>query len=196
MKRLKKLTAGLCLITLLGAGGGCATTTAGKIATGMLVGAVVGAAVGHEFVHHGAHKEYETRNTIITSIVFALGTGGVMGWHYQQMEQQTVDISGRYSRYRLCNSEDMHPDLGAAYEGGKDEKSSVYQIPESQVGKLSISLDDNTKWVYPSFRKRFLMPELGENHVLSNRYIWEILKPGSFVTRSQNPQYFLEMEKK
>jgi hypothetical protein len=28
--------------------------------------------------------------------------------------------------------------------------------------------------------------------VISTRYIWEILKPGSFVTRSQDPQYFVE----
>jgi hypothetical protein len=156
----------------------------------MAAGAVAGAIIGHEFVHHGQYKQYETRNTVITSAIFALATGGVLAWHYQEMEQQTVEISGRYARYRLCNPDEMNPDLARKLGVGGEE--NPYPLQANQIGKLSISLDDNTKWAYPVFRKRFLPPERGENQVISTRYIWEILKPGNFVTRSQNPAYFLE----
>lgn len=169
---------------------GCVTGQTKKIAIGMLTGAVVGAAVGHEFVHHGPHKEYETQNTIITSILFALGTGGVMAWHYSALAEQQEEVSARYARYRLCNPDEMKPEL--AEQLGAVSKENAYQLQPSQIGKFSISLDDNTKWVFPVFRKRFLQPDREENQVLSSRYIWEILRPGSFVTRSQNPQYFYE----
>lgn len=166
-----------------------------KIATGMLAGAVVGAAVGHEFVHHGEFKQYETKNTIITSIVFSLVTGGFLSWHYQAIQDQQVEISGRYARYRLCNPEEMESGL-AQQLGFNGEEKDGFQIKKNQIGKLAISLDDNTKWKYPIFRKRFLEPERGEMQVLSKRYIWEIIKPGSFVTRFQNPEYFYEEKEK
>lgn len=170
--------------------GGCATGQTKKIALGMVAGAAVGAIVGHEFVHHGEYKQYETRNTIITSIVFALVTGGVLAWHYEEMEQQTVEISGRYARYRLCNPDEMGPEL--AKKLGVGEEETAYKLQPGQIGKFAISLDDNTKWAFPVFRKRFLPPERAEAQVLSDRYIWEIMKPGSFVTRTQDPQFFLE----
>jgi len=169
---------------------GCATGETKKIALGMLGGAAVGAIVGHEFVHHGEYKQYESRNTIITAIVFALVTGGVLAWHYEAMEQQTVEISGRYARYRLCNPDEMNPELAGKLGVGGEE--NAYRLQPGQIGKFAISLDDNTKWAFPVFRKRFLPPERAESQVLSNRYIWEILKAGSFVTRTQDPQFFVE----
>ncbi len=193
MRHLKSVTvAGL--ISLILAQSGCATGQTKKIALGMVAGAVAGAVIGHEFVHHGQYKQYETRNTVITSVIFSLATGGVMAWHYQEMEQQMVEVSGRYARYRLCNPMEMNPDL--AHKLGPGGEENAFPLQESQIGKLAIALDDNTKWVYPIFRKRFLQPERAENQVISTRYIWEILRPGNFVTRSQDPQYFFEEGKK
>lgn len=169
---------------------GCATGYGRKVAVGMAVGALTGAVVGREFVHHGQYKQYETRNTIITSVLFALAFGGALAWHYDQVDQEIVQVSGRYSRYRLCNPEEMNPSVAKAIGANPDEPGLTLQ--PGQLGKLAISLDDNTKWVYPVFRKRFLLPDRAENQVISSRYIWEILRPGSFVTRSQNPDYFFE----
>lgn len=174
--------------------GGCATGQTRKIVIGMAAGAVAGAIIGHEFVHHGKYKQYETRNTIITSVVFALGTGAVMNWHYEAMEEQMVEVSGRYARYRLCDPSQLNPELSQRLNTSGGEKP--YPLEPGQLGKHAISLDDSTKWVYPTFRKRFLPPDRGENQVVSSRYIWEILRPGSFVTRSQNPDYFYEGESK
>lgn len=166
-----------------------------KIGGGMLAGAAVGAAVGYQFVHHGPNKQYETRNTIITAIVFGLATGGVLSWHYRAIEETKVEISGRYARYRLCDPQDLKGGLMSQLQmDSSSTQCSVFQIEPKQVGRLAISLDDHTKWVYPSFRKRYLKPERDENQVVSERYIWEIVVPGQFVTRSQNPQYFIEIE--
>lgn len=182
------LTCGLAALLFVQIG--CATGETKKIAVGMIAGAAVGAFVGHEYVHHGQYKQFQTQDTIITSVLFAFITGGVLAWHYEALEQQQVEISGRYARYRLCNPDEMSSELKKDLGLNADEPS--YQLQPSQVGKMAISLDDNTKWVYPTFRKRFLQPERAENQVLSTRYIWEILRPGSFVTRSQDPQYFFE----
>jgi hypothetical protein len=168
---------------------GCATEQGNKIAIGMLGGAAVGALAGNS-LSSDTNQNQRTRNTIISAIVFSLISGGFMAWHYRQIEETKIEISGRYARYRLCDSGELSA-IDKEFEGDK-EKSSVFEIAKSQVGKLSLTLDDSTKWVYPIFRKRYLMPERDENRVISERYIWEILKPGSFVTRSQNPEYFFE----
>lgn len=173
---------------------GCSSISK-KIAGGMLAGAVVGAGVGYQFVHHGEYRQYETQNTIITSLIFSLVTGGVLYWHYQEMEKLKVDISGRYARYRLCDPQNLPSSLSQQLKLKNEDWGRVYLLDEKQIGKLAISLDDNTKWVYPVFRKRYLLPESGENQIISKRYIWEIIKPGHFVTRSQNPQYFSQEEK-
>lgn len=176
---------------------GCATTGYGnKIAGGMLAGAAVGAVVGNSLSGGDTNQQDKTRNTIISSLVFSLIAGGALAWHYQQIEQVKIDISGRYARYRLCDPENFQANLEQQLEFGNKPDNSIYQIQKNQLGKLAISLDDSTKWVYPSFRKRYLQPEREENQVISERYIWEIIKPGSFVTRSQNPEYFFENYKK
>ncbi|MCB9024810.1 MAG: hypothetical protein H6625_00705 [Bdellovibrionaceae bacterium] len=174
---------------------GC-STNGKKIGVGMLAGSAVGAAVGYQFVHHGENKQYESKNTIISSIVFALLTGGFLSWHYQEIEEAKVELSGRFSRYRLCDPEETSLELANQLKLYPEKNGSILQIQKNQIGKLAISLDDNTKWVYPYFRKRYLLPERAEMQVISERYIWEIIKPGSFVTRSQNPQFFIEPEEK
>ncbi|PIT99301.1 MAG: hypothetical protein COT74_09865 [Bdellovibrionales bacterium CG10_big_fil_rev_8_21_14_0_10_45_34] len=173
---------------------GCATS--GKnIALGMLAGAVVGAAVGNQFVHHGQQKQFETQNTIITAAIFSVATGGVLAWHYRQLEYQQTEISGRYARYRLCDPKDMDPDLARRLNLGDTETGTTCKISGKEIGSSAISLDDSTKWVYPVFRKRYLLPDQNDNEVTSSRYIWQIIRPGSFVTRSRNPRYFIETQK-
>lgn len=171
---------------------GCATGNGKNIALGMMGGAVVGAAVGHQFVHHGQHKQYESQNTILTSAIFSLAVGGALAWHYNELQEQTVELSGRYARYRLCDPDDLCPNLANKLQTGGPQQVGAQNLSSNQYGKFAITLDDHTKWTYPTFRKRFLPPDRSETQVISSRYIWEILKPGSFVTRSQNPQYFLE----
>lgn len=174
---------------------GCAGNSK-KIATGMLVAAPVGAIVGHQFVHHGPNKQYEAQNTIITAVVFSLAVGGLLAWHYRTLEEQRVEISGRYARYRLCDPDELSISLSQQLDMGAEKTGvcSIHQLQGIQAGDSSVVLDDNIKWLLPTFRKRYLQPDRSEKQVTSKRYIWEIIKPGSFVTRSQNPEYFSETE--
>ena len=90
----------------------------------------------------------------------------------------------------------MQSEFSRQMEMGQNSESLVYQLPSSQIGKTAITLDDDTRWTYPIFRKRFLQPERGELEVISKRSVWEIVKPGRFITRTQDPQYFLEEKSK
>ena len=92
----------------------------------------------------------------------------------------------------MCDPDQLDPQLVKQLSAPGESQATPVQ--REQVGKLAITLDDQTKWSYPSFQKRFLQPERSENQVLSSRYIWEIVRPGHFVTRSQNPEYFVEPE--
>lgn len=170
---------------------GCATN--GKtIAAGMFTGALVGAVASNQMVYHGKDQKYQTQDTIVGAVVLGLLTGGALYWHYQEMEEMKVEMSGRYARYRLCDPEEMQSEFTRQLDLGQGSESFVYQLPNSQIGSQAISLDKDTKWTYPIFRKRFLQPERGDLEVISQRSIWEIIKPGRFITRSQDPQYFLE----
>lgn len=170
----------------------CATYNK-NIVTGMVVGASMGALVGNQF--EADNNQEKIRNSIISSIFFALAVGGAMHWHYQSIEKAKVEMSGKFTRYRLCDPEEMNSEVYKKLKLDQDYEGSIYMIGNKQIGKLSISLDDNTKWIYPVFRKRYLLPELSETQVISKRYLWEIIKPGNFVTRSQNPEYFYQEEK-
>lgn len=164
----------------------CCATPNKNIALSGVIGGVVGAVAGHELTRN---KEHRDRNTVVTSLAFGLAAAGAMAWHYREMEQQLVEISGRYSRYRLCDVSDSGAPLAPVSES-QCTREEVYQIPTSQVSRTAISLDDETKWVFPTFRKRLLGPEKGTDHVISRRYIWEVIRPGTFVTKDQNPELF------
>lgn len=170
--------------------GGCATGHNKEILWGMVAGAAVGALAGHQFVHHGQYNQYRSENTAITAAVFALGTGAVMNWHYESLQDREVEISGRFARTRLCDPSELDQNLVKQLSGGNEAQAVPLQ--KEQIGKFAISLDDETKWAFPSFQKRFLQPERGETQVMSSRYIWEVIRPGRFVTRSQNPDFFVE----
>jgi hypothetical protein len=163
---------------------GCATHSKQILISG-LVGGVVGAGVGYSVIHHGAHRQYVVPNTIIASSLVALGTMGVMAWHYSTLDQQKIDITSNMSRSWLMRNP----------QGAKDllQESGTDFIPRpEEVGQLSLKLDEETRWIYPTFRKRNLKPESSNQELLSSRYVWEILKPGFFVTRETNPYYFTD----
>lgn len=189
MKLRTLLLTGLILPSMLGLTG-CATGHTKDILWGMVAGAAVGAIVGNQFVHHGKYNQYKSENTAATAAVFAVGTGAALNWHYNEMQEREVEISGRFARTRLCDPQQLDPEIVKQLSGSGDTKA--VPIQKEQVGKLAISLDDETKWAYPSFQQRYLQPERGETQVMSSRYIWEITRPGRFVTRLQNPEYFVE----
>lgn len=189
MKLTKYLLIVLMLPALIGLSG-CATGQTKKILWGMVGGAAVGAVVGSQFVHHGEYRQYKSENTALTSVIFALGTGAVLNWHYNALQEREVEISGLYARTRLCDPQQLDPQLVQQLSGSNNTQAIPLQ--KEQIGKFAIGLDDDTKWAYPSFQKRYLQPDRGENQVISSRYIWEIVRPGQFVTRSQNPEYFVE----
>jgi|GEM_PF-5853537 len=168
---------------------GCATHRK-EVAIATLVGGGLGAGAGYLFVHHGDHRQYTTRNTIITSAVFALLSAGLVAYHYRSLDDQRVEIASKFSRYTLCNSkgEQNQSCMNEFKLNGQDESKRI--IPPSEVGKYSLKLDDDTRWVFPSFQKRFLLPEKSQDSLISSHYKWEIVRPGFFVTKEQNPEYF------
>jgi hypothetical protein len=166
---------------------GCSTHTK-EILIGGIVAGGIGAGVGYTVVHHGNQKQYETRNTLITSGVFALLAMGLMAYHYTSLDDQKVEIMSKFTRPTLLKDSE-----GGALQDGSVTQSllenEVSASPE-RTGKYSLELDHETRWVYPSFRKRMLRPESSGNELLSSRYTWEIVRPGFFVTREQQPNYF------
>lgn len=186
---MKKLVIVLTLLPALTLTG-CATGHNKEILWGMVAGAAVGALAGNQFVHHGQYNQYRSQDTAITAAVFALGTGAVLNWHYDSLQEREVEISGRFARTRLCEPSELDQNLVKQLSGSNEGQAVTLQ--KEQIGKFAISLDDETKWALPSFQKRFLQPDRGETQVLSSRYIWEVIRPGRFVTRSQNPDFFVE----
>lgn len=180
------------LVTVLSTTG-CATN--GKtLVAGMTAGAVAGAGVGSQFYYEG-DRTIQTQNAIIGAGIGALLVGGFLSWHYRTVERELEQVSGRFARSRLCDPESL---------GGQGDQTtrhyetgcSTHLFSLDQVGEAAIDLDDNTKWALPQFRKRYMQPETDEDKVVSERYLWEIIKPGSFVTRSKNAEYFLQKSSK
>lgn len=196
LKKVKTLFIYLILFSCLCLHIGCATNSK-NIAISMLAGGAVGAGIGGGILNQGANQQKKERNMITSSIFFAILAGSTMAWHYNTIEKVKEEISGRYARYRLCDPEKLNNEFlnGLNVNNTNNASSSeIYSIDKNQIGKLSITLDDHIKWVYPTFRKRYLQPEKEETQVISKRYIWEILRSGRFVTRSQNPYYFVGAE--
>ena len=167
---------------------GCATHTK-EMLIGGIVGSAVGAGVGYTVVHHGNDKQYEVRNTIITSAVFGLVTMGLMAYHYNALDEQKIELTSKLTRPALLEN---------VVGNGEPVTSSLLQnevvVGQEAIGRSSLKLDDQTRWIYPTFRKRDLKPEATGNELLSSRYIWEIVKPGFFITREQRPDQFTSEE--
>lgn len=140
----------------------------------------VGAGVGYAFVHHGKNREYRTVNTAVTASIFAAAGAGIAYWHWTSLDQQKIELAGQFSRSTYLET------------GLMDKNRDDVQIAIS--GKKSLSLDLNTRWVFPEFTKRTLPPQRGESELISSHYAWEISRPGFFVTKDQYPTLFKEEE--
>lgn len=194
VKLLKSLTSAKVLIFGLIAiqSLGCATN--GKtIVAGMSVGAAGGAAIGTQFYHRG-ERSVRTQNAIIGAGIGALIAGGFFTWHYRSVERELERVSGRFARSKLCGADGGLSGRDNNTSGHFEKGCTTHLFSPDQVGEAAIDLDDNTKWALPEFRKRYMQPEREEDKVISETYLWEIVKPGSFVTRSQNAEYFLQTE--
>lgn len=178
----------LVLILLISIVSSACSTRTRTIAAAGIVGGAVGSAVGYTFVHHGREKQYQTRNTIISGIVVSLLTMGLLSWHYRELQNREVEISGRYSRYRLCESSE-NPILERSF----DSNCSSYSEPQS-IGKHSVLLDENTRWVLPLFRRKLQPARSFEEKAIESYFVWEVVKPGYFVKRDRYPEYFLDLE--
>lgn len=177
---MKHLSRFVLLISILSLNAGCSSKMWTVAGVGLASGAL-GAGVGYAFVHHGSHKEYQTTNTIITASLFAAIGAGVTYWHLTTLEDQRVELAGKFSR-----STYLERDVQRASGG--------LTLPGIVSGKRSIRLDDTTRWVFPEFQKRDLPPQRGETELISSHYSWEIARPGFFITREQDPSFFKDEE--
>ena len=80
-----------------------------------------------------------------------------------------------------------------------DLSSSILSQDFTLSGKkgsqiLSIDLDETTKWIAPDFRKRLLPAQQSDKKAVASNYLWEIARPGFFVTKDKSPHYFLELK--
>ena len=160
------------------------STHSKPILLGGIVGATVGAGLGYTVVHHGKNREYIVPNTIVTSAAFALVTMGVLAYHYRELDQQKIEITSKMSRSWLMNNPQGSREFLNFPEGNFSPRTS-------DIGGQSLRLDDQTRWGYPTFRKRELRPEVSSDELVSERHVWEILRPGFFVSRELNPAYFV-----
>lgn len=170
----------LCLIAFLLSGCSAKMRT---ILTATAVGGAVGAGLGYTVVHHGAKKQYQTQNTIVSAGVFAAVFGLATWYHLYALDEQKIELAGKFSRATYL---DRDADQGARFEG----------LTAISLGKQSIKLDDETRWVLPEFRKRLLPSERNENEVIAPHHSWEIARPGFFLMRDQDPELFKEEDKK
>ena len=168
----------LILITLGLSASGCSSKMWKVVGVGAATGAV-GAGVGYAFVHHGKGKEYQTTNTIISASIFAAIGAGITYWHLTSLENQQVELAGRFSRSNYL-------------ERDANQFSGRASLLNPTIGTKSLKLDDTTRWVFPEFQKRELPPQRGENELISSHYSWEVLRPGYFVSKDQDPSLFKE----
>jgi hypothetical protein len=151
---------------------GCASRTKEVLTAGIL-GAAVGAGLGYAVVHHGRGRRYVVPNTIITSSLTSLAFAGLTAYHYRALDRQKISFTSRMGRTVLLES-----DLKEL--SSPTDNSQIFNPDMKHFGAESVSLDENTRWVLPTFRKRHLQPEAGSEEFLSSRYTWEIVRPGFF----------------
>lgn len=169
----------LIIFSILISGCSAKAWKVGRVAAGA---GLVGAGVGYAVVHHGKDREHQLTNTIISASVFAALGAGLTYWHLTSLEKQKIELAGKFSRSHYLESD---------LQTGRSENDLVHVAIS---GKKSLSLDGNTRWVFPEFRKRTLPPQRGESEIISSHYSWEIARPGFFVSREQYPSLFKEEE--
>jgi len=154
-----------------------------SILTATAVGGAVGAGLGYTVVHHGPHQRYQTQNTIISASVLAAAFGLATWYHFSELDEQKIELAGKFSRATYLDRD-------------ADRSENLKGITGITLGKQSVKLDGDTRWVLPEFQKRLLPPQRGENELISSHHSWEVVRPGFFLTREQDPQLFKEEEKK
>lgn len=158
------------------------TGCSAKHRTTALVGigsAALGAGVGYAFVHHGKDKEYQTTNTIITSSIFGLIGAGITYWHLSSLEKQKLELASQFSQSKFLD------------DGDHDSLKSIRFDPVV-IQNNSVELDNLNRWVIPQFRKRELPAQRSETEIISPHYTWEIARPGFFINKNQDPEFFDE----
>jgi hypothetical protein len=163
-----------------------------EIFVGTLIGAGVGAGAEYAFGYHGRTDQYEARNTIISAVVVGLIAAGALAWHYRNVDEAIVELSGKYSRYRLCDSTNDPNASNPSHFLNSAQKTPTW-LPE-QIGKYSVLLDENTRWVLPIFSKRWLAPETENEQLVSSHFVWEVVQPGYFLSREKTPDLFKDIE--
>lgn len=180
---MKRFLAMSILVGLVGLSStGCASHRKEIVISG-LVGAAAGAGIGYGVVHHGSRNQYEVQNTIITSSVFALLTMGFLSLHYQMMDEQKTDIMSNLTAEWMKSPENQNKVMQLG-------DPALTKVDSTMVGSTSLRLDEETRWVFPTFRKRELRPEGGADQITSGRFIWEVMRPGFFVNKQTQPWYF------
>lgn len=158
------------------------TGCSAKHRTTALVGigsAALGAGVGYAFVHHGKEKEYQTTNTIITSSIFGLVGAGITYWHLSSLEKQKLELASQFSQSRFLDDSD-HSSLKSI------------RFDPVVIQNNSVELDASNRWVLPQFRKRDLPAQRSETEIISPHYTWEIARPGFFINKKQDQEFFNE----
>ena len=150
----------------------------------------MGAGLGYGVVHHGSRKQYEVQNTLITSAVFAVAVMGAMSLHYSLMDEQKVEIMSKLTRQWIEDPENQN----TVMKLGAPSSDKDLSIAPEKVGSLSLELDQETRWIYPTFRKRYIRPEASADQASSSHLTWEIVRPGFFVNRETHPWYFEKSE--
>ncbi len=178
MKR--RLTEFLLPIVLATSLTGCSTKMWKVAGVGLASGAA-GAGVGYGFVHHGRNKENQTTNTIISASIFAVLGAGITYWHLTSLEEQRVELAGKFSRSEFLDRDSERP-------------MGTISLPAPIKGGRSLRLDDDTRWVFPEFQRRELPSQRGESELISSHHTWEIARPGFFVTKDQDISLFKEEE--
>jgi len=153
------------------------------IVTASAIGGAVGAGVGYTVVHHGRQKQYQTQNTIISASVLAAVFGLATWYHLNVLDEQKVELAGKFSRATYLDKD-------------SDDSPKASGLTAISLGKQSVRLDDETRWVLPEFQKRLLPPQRGDNELIASHYSWEVIRPGFFLSKDQDPQLFKEEENK
>ncbi len=153
-----------------------------KIITATAIGGGVGAGVGYTVLHHGSRKQYQVQNTIISASVLAAVAGLATWYHYSALDEQKVELAGKFSRATYLDRDSLE----TAKERG---------LTAVTLGKQSIKLDDDTRWVVPEFAKRLNPSERSETELITPHHTWEIVRPGFFLTRDQDASFFKSEEK-
>lgn len=152
------------------------------IVTASAIGVAVGAGLGYTVLHHGSHKQYQVQNTIIGASVLGAAFGLTTWYHLNALDEQKINLAGHFSR--------------ATYLDRDVDKMSGIASPVISLGKQSVKLDSDTRWVLPEFQKRLLPSEKNENEFVASHHVWEVARPGFFLSRDQDPGLFKDEDKK